>query len=224
MEQLREKIATLSADFAAGVMAAIRECSLEDLIGDRFGGKSAALVANEDKPRSGRPAGSKSKPGRLARRSIEDIEVMADKIVAHVKASGGGMRAEQIRSDLGIDKKEWMRPLQLALDSKGLKKTGNKRATEYTVGGAGKAAPAKPAKKAAPKAKAKAKPAKAKAAPKKAAPKAKAKSKPKAASKPKAKAASKKNGAAKKSATKKAAPKANGAVPEQSAEQSAAAG
>jgi len=83
MEQLREKIASLSADFASGVMAAIRECSLEDLIGDRFNGsaRTASPATNGgDKPRRGpgRPPGpakkTAGKPGRLARRSAEDID------------------------------------------------------------------------------------------------------------------------------------------------------
>jgi hypothetical protein len=42
-----------------------------------------------------------------------------------------GLRAEQIRAELGIAKREWMRPLGLALDSKKLTKKGSKRATTY---------------------------------------------------------------------------------------------
>jgi hypothetical protein len=204
MDQLREKIASLSADFASGVMAAIRECSLEELIGDRFGGARAAAPVT-DKPRRGRPPGPAKKSGRLARRSAEDIDVMADKIVAYVKQAGVPMRAEAVRAALAIDKKEWMKPLQLALDTKGLKKQGNKRATEYTVGavkgGAATTKASKPAK-AKPAKKAKAKPAKAKAASKKAAP-AKKKAAPKKAKPAKAKAKSKSNGAAKPKAPKK---------------------
>lgn len=204
MEQLREKIASLSADFAAGVMAAIRESSLEDLIGDRFNGSTRAAVSATDKPRRGpgRPPGPSKKTGRLARRSAEDIDEMADKIVAYVKQAGVPMRAEAVRAALAIDKKEWMKPLQLALDTKGLKKQGNKRATEYTVGGSAKAAPkgAKPAKKGKPaKAKAKAAPKKAKAKP------AKAKAKP-------TKAKAKSNGAAKTKAPKKSKKKALAAL------------
>jgi hypothetical protein len=189
---LREQIASLAADFASAVMTAIRSSSLDELVGD---GSSPSHAATDVPARRGRPAGSKNKSpsGRLPRRSAEDIDAMADRIVAYVKEHGS-MRAEQIRTDLEIDKKEWMKPLQLALDTKGLKKQGNKRATEYSVGGAtsAKAAPkAKPAKrvtKKAMKAKVKTKH-KAKAAPKKAAPKKKAASK-----KVKAKAASKPNG------------------------------
>ena len=203
MEQLREKIASLSADFVSGVMAAIRECSLEDLIGDRFSGArtTAPTTNGGEKPRRGRPPGPAKKSGRLARRSAEDIDGMANKIVAYVKQAGVPMRAEAVRAALAIDKKEWMKPLQLALDTKGLKKQGNKRATEYTVGAVKSAAKAKPAK-AKPAKKSKPAKARAKAAPKKAKP---AKAKP-------AKAKAKSNGAAKPKAPKKSKKKALAAL------------
>jgi hypothetical protein len=56
---------------------------------------------------------------------------MADSIVALVKKHPKGLRAEQIRAELSIDKREWMRPLETALESKKLAKKGEKRATTY---------------------------------------------------------------------------------------------
>lgn len=185
---LRAKIEVLASEFVSGVLAAMRECSLEELAG----GSASVAVRHAKEPDVARAPRAKSS-GRLARRSPEDIEKMADDIVALVKKHDDGMRAEEIRKELGIDKREWMRPLQAALDSKRLRKSGEKRATVYTAAGAGTSAPAK-----------KAKPAKKKPA-KKVAPKAKAKAK-KAAPKAKAK---------KKASAKKAAPKAakaNGVV------------
>jgi hypothetical protein len=52
-------------------------------------------------------------------------------IVALVKKHPKGLRAEQIRAELKIDKREWMRPLEAALASKKLTKKGAKRATTY---------------------------------------------------------------------------------------------
>jgi hypothetical protein len=51
--------------------------------------------------------------------------------VTLVKKHDKGLRAEQIRSQLGIAKKEWARPLEAALASKKLTKKGEKRATTY---------------------------------------------------------------------------------------------
>jgi hypothetical protein len=56
---------------------------------------------------------------------------VADGIVSLVKKHKGGLRAEQIRAELGIAKKEWARPLEDALASKKLTKKGEKRATTY---------------------------------------------------------------------------------------------
>jgi hypothetical protein len=56
---------------------------------------------------------------------------MADSIVTLVKKHKDGLRAEQIRAELDIAKKEWARPLGLALASKKLAKKGEKRATTY---------------------------------------------------------------------------------------------
>jgi hypothetical protein len=187
---LRNKIESLTADFITGVLAAIRECSLEELVGD---GPSSPREPAVDKPRRGRPPGTSS--GRLARRSAEDIEGMADKIISCVKAAGkDGLRAEQIRAEVSIPKNEWLRPLQLALDSKGLTKTGNKRATVYTVeatvpakAAAKKKVTKKAVKKATPKKASKPKTVSKKTPPKKS-PKKKA-SKPKAAKKTAPKAA-----------------------------------
>lgn len=189
---LRTSIETLALEFTAGVLAAIRECSLEELVGDGAKAPREAKPARAASPRSS---------GRLARRSEEEISAMADRIVAYVNANGT-CGAEQIRGDLKIDKKEWMKPLQIALDSKGLKKTGQKRATEYTVGGAKSAPKARKTKPKAVKTKTKTK--------------TKAKAKAKGRSKVKAKKAIKKTApkktAPKKSVAKKAAPDTNGAA------------
>jgi hypothetical protein len=51
--------------------------------------------------------------------------------VTLVKKHPKGLRAEQIRKELGIEKREWMRPLEAALSSKSLTKKGEKRSTTY---------------------------------------------------------------------------------------------
>ena len=114
MPTLRDSIQDLAKNFAAGVLEAVRGASLQDILG-----QSAA-----PKRRPGRPPatlGARRAPRptskRLARRSATDIAGVADGIVALVKKHQGGLRAEQIRAELGIAKKEWMRPLEAALAS-----------------------------------------------------------------------------------------------------------
>jgi hypothetical protein len=128
MSTLRDSIHHLAQNFAAGVLEAIRGASLQDFLGEstpstRRSGPSPSKAVSR------RPAGRASK--RLARRSAKDIAGVAEGIVALVKKHHSGLRAEQIRAELGIAKKEWMRPLEHALASRKLTKKGEKRATTY---------------------------------------------------------------------------------------------
>jgi|SRR5580692_376479 hypothetical protein len=131
MPDLRSSIHSLAQTFAAGVLEAIRSASLEEILGETSAPKRGpGRPAGRRGP--GRPPGSSSK--RLARRSAKDIAKVTTSIVALVKKHPKGLRAEQIRAELGIAKKEWMRPLGLALASKKLTKKGEKRSTTYFSG------------------------------------------------------------------------------------------
>jgi hypothetical protein len=158
MSTLRESIHALAQTFAAGVLQAIRGASLEDILGESSGAKRGPGrppgtrgpgrppgrrgpgrppgTRGPGRPPGtrgpGRPPGSSSK--RLPRRSAKDLSAVTDSIVALVKKNPKGLRAEQIRAELGIAKKEWMRPLGLALSSKKLTKKGEKRSTTYFAG------------------------------------------------------------------------------------------
>jgi hypothetical protein len=129
MSTLRDSIQDLAQNFASLVVAAIRGASLQEILSESSGAKGApGRPASKRGP--GRPKGSTSSK-RLARRSAKDIAKVADGIVSLVKKHKGGLRAEQIRAELGIAKKEWARPLEDALASKKLTKKGEKRATTY---------------------------------------------------------------------------------------------
>jgi hypothetical protein len=72
---------------------------------------------------------------------------MVDGIVALLKQSPKGLRAEEIRAELGLQAKEMPRPLKEAVDAGRLRKSGQKRATTYFAAGGG-GGRAKPARKA----------------------------------------------------------------------------
>src|ERR1700677_4600497 len=128
MPNLNSSIQSLAETFAAGVIQAIRASSLEDILAE----SPAAKRGPGRPPSNGGPARpARSSSGRLPRRTEKDIAAVADTIVALVKQHKEGLRAEQIRAKLGIAKKEWARPLGLALESKKLAKKGEKRATTY---------------------------------------------------------------------------------------------
>lgn len=89
----------------------------------------------------GRKATSAPKPAsdgssiRLGRRSQEDIEGLLQSMVETLKAHPGGLRAEQIREQLKLDKREMAAPIKMGLEAAILTKTGEKRATTYSLPG-----------------------------------------------------------------------------------------
>lgn len=145
MSNLRSTIDRLASQFAGSIIEALRGASLDELMevaGTRGGG------------RRGRPGGvsgaaalelasrRRGRGGRLGRRTQEDIERMVDSIVELLQKSDGGLRAEQIREQLGVESKELPRPLADAVAAGRITKSGQKRATTYFVGsGEGSAAP-----------------------------------------------------------------------------------
>ncbi len=77
-------------------------------------------------PARGRRAG-------LKRRSPEEIAKALDAVVALVKKSKAGLRAEDIRQKLGLQSKEMPRILKEGLAKRKLRAKGQKRATTYTA-------------------------------------------------------------------------------------------
>jgi hypothetical protein len=67
----------------------------------------------------------------LPRRSAEDIAQILDQVVSLVRSHKEGLRAEQIRSELGMQAKEMPRVLKEGLVRRKLRSKGQKRATTY---------------------------------------------------------------------------------------------
>ena len=136
---LRQRLNELASSFANNVLDAIRSASIDDLLAESGGrrlpaGRAAGASAVERAPARGRG-------GRLARRSSGDIAEVIERIVAAVKQSPKGLRAEEIRQKLGMQAKELPRPLKEAVQAGKLGKSGQKRATTYFVKGGGAASP-----------------------------------------------------------------------------------
>jgi hypothetical protein len=130
MSTLRDSIQALAQTFATQVLEAIRGASLEDILAESAG-KRAGRAPSAGRGGARASVADAASEGRLSRRSPDDIAAVSERIVALVKTKREGLRAEQIRAELGIAKNEWMRPLDLALASKKLTKKGEKRATTY---------------------------------------------------------------------------------------------
>jgi hypothetical protein len=125
---LRTQLDALAATFATQIMAAVQGASLQELAGSN--GRRA--VAEGAAARRAVSVPKKSgKPGRLPRRSAEEISTLLGKIVLLVKTHKQGMRAEEIRSKLGMQSKEMPRILKEGIATKKLTTKGQKRATTY---------------------------------------------------------------------------------------------
>ena len=138
MTTLRAAISQLANQFASGVLEAIRGASLAEILaesgeGGAGGVRRGRIPAASGAATGGRPA--KRTRGRLERRSATDIAGVVRQIVELLGAHPEGLRAEQIRNELGLQAKELPRPIAEALSSKKIAKQGQKRATTYFAKG-----------------------------------------------------------------------------------------
>jgi hypothetical protein len=140
MPTLKNQIATLADSFAAGVLAAIRSASLEDIL---EGGSAPAAPARRGPGRPPKSNGvaaaaapslkpaKRGKGGRLARRSASDIEHVIGLIVGKLGEHKTGLRSEQLQKALKLSKKEIVGPLNQGLAARKITKKGERRSTTY---------------------------------------------------------------------------------------------
>ena len=134
---LRSQLADLAESFTNAVVDAIRGASLDELLAESGAKPRRGAPARAEAPAATGRSASAAKPsrtsnsGRLRRRSAEDIAEILDSVVGLVKKHGEGLRAEQIRAELGMQAKELPRVLKEGLSSRKLKSKGQKRATTY---------------------------------------------------------------------------------------------
>lgn len=122
MTTLQSKLETIAVSFAAEILNAVRSASLDELVG---GGGRLSTGS------TGKTAARTTPTGRLRRRSEADLAAVTVAVINLLKKSPSGLRAEQIRTALGVESKELPKPLAAALESGQVKKKGNKRATTY---------------------------------------------------------------------------------------------
>jgi hypothetical protein len=128
---LRSRLGDLAAAFVASVVGVIRESSVEELFAHSPERRSSVSMSA---PAAGATRATRN-DGRLARRSGEDIAEVIDQIVELLRKHRKGLRAEDIRSALGLEAKEMPRPLREGLQAAKFTKSGQKRATTYLLKG-----------------------------------------------------------------------------------------
>jgi hypothetical protein len=138
MSTLKSTIESLAQAFAQQVLTAIRSSSLEDILGQAAGATRTAKVTKGTRTakatRTATPEPAKAprrRRGRLARRSSDQIQAQLTTVVALLKKSPKGLRSEEIRDVLKLDRREVPRVLAEGLKGKAIRKSGAKRATVY---------------------------------------------------------------------------------------------
>ena len=139
MSNIQSQIQILARSFVDQVVEILRGASLRDLVSHEGGaggglsngrsGRTASSPATSA-PAAAPPRAARAS-GRLPRRSSGEIQAALDKIVALLKKNKEGLRAEEIRSSLGMLAKEMPRILKEGLATKKLTSKGQKRATTY---------------------------------------------------------------------------------------------
>jgi hypothetical protein len=129
MSTLRSALDALAESFADSVLEVVRTSNLDEIIG--AGGGRPVRTSAPSSVKLVRPTAKPAKPGRLPRRSAEDIAAALASIVALVKKNRDGLRAEEIRANLGLEAKELPRVLKEGIATKKLRTKGQKRATTY---------------------------------------------------------------------------------------------
>ncbi len=131
---LHQTINALASEFAHSLLRALRNASLDEIIAETHSGH-AATGGRRARAASTSAGGAAPRPrrsgGRLRRRTQTDINDVVTKIVSLLKGNKKGLRAEEIRAKLHLDRREIPRPLAEALKKKLVSKKGKKRATTY---------------------------------------------------------------------------------------------
>jgi len=138
IESIQKVTVEFATDFATAIVAAIVDSNFRDLLEANGASTSPRAHATSAAPRKAKVP-SKSKPGksgRMARRSPEQIAEAVASIQSLLKKHPDGLRAEQIREELGLDKRELPRLLQNGVGDGAFKVLhGVKRSTTYGIKG-----------------------------------------------------------------------------------------
>lgn len=174
---LSQALQALTTAFVNSLIDEVRQTPIGELVGINAEAAPPARTTRQQMQNAGfertyappakAAAAPKTKLGkaeRLKRRTPEQIAEAVTAVAALLKKHPDGLRSEQIRMELGLDVREVPRVLKAGIDARQIKiLRGQKRATEYGVGGkaSGKTVNKASASKSAPKKKAAPKKAKA---------------------------------------------------------------
>ncbi|WP_394827744.1 hypothetical protein [Pendulispora albinea] len=134
-KDLQAAIRHLAETFAQGVLDAVRASSLEEIRNNADGGARrrgrpprGAAAATSVEPA---PAPARAKRGRAAKGQEEGTDVSVDRIVYLVRKSPKGLRSEELRARLNLEKIAFRQAAAKAVAANLIRKTGEKRSTTF---------------------------------------------------------------------------------------------
>lgn len=128
---MNSRIDALIAEFAQNLRAAIAAEAAAAFATVAGAGASSSIGSGRRSKPGPKPKAAAKSGGRV-RRSAEDLEAQAARILAFIKKNPSS-RAEQIGAAVGLSTGEMARPIAGLLSSKQLSKKGVKRATAYSA-------------------------------------------------------------------------------------------
>ena len=122
--KLMTTIEKLATEFADELLHALGTASFTELSAEL--GRSAGRPAAKSAARA--PAAKRGRRGGGG----GDASASIDRVVSTLRSAGAtGMRSEELRKRMGLERVEMMRTIAAALAAKRIRKTGQKRATTY---------------------------------------------------------------------------------------------
>jgi hypothetical protein len=118
--------------FVTELTATVKASALES-VNQALGNGGAPARRGPGRPRKNAANGAAAPAtgrGRRGKRSSEDVQGMAEQVLAHIKANEG-QRLEEISAGLGIPSKELKLPVQKLFAAKSIRTKGAKRGTKY---------------------------------------------------------------------------------------------
>ncbi|MFN0006697.1 MAG: hypothetical protein ACKVXR_02225 [Planctomycetota bacterium] len=124
---LDQEIQSRIQSFLTELSALVKKSALESVQTALAGGASTNGRRGPGRPRK---IGSSARAGKRAKRSSEQVDAMAARVLAQVR-SKQGQRLEQISKAMKLPSKELKLPVAKLLAAKKLKTKGQKRGTQY---------------------------------------------------------------------------------------------
>jgi len=130
-KNLHAAIRQLAETFAEGLLRAARSASLEEILQDHPGTPARRSPGRPRKSAAKAAPSVPAKRGRPAKRNTASAEGSLDRIVDLLRKNPKGLRSEQLRALLKLEKIPFRQAAAKAIEANLITRTGEKRSTTF---------------------------------------------------------------------------------------------